>query len=82
MGGWGIKNLQLFSRALAEKMGWHIINSQSLWQQVMYFKYIYPLPMVDWIRRPILPLVGASIVCKAITQSLPIIKNGLAWKIG
>ena len=52
LGGWGIKNLQLFSRALAAKMDWVIINSRSLWQEVMYFKYIHLLIMMDWICRP------------------------------
>ena len=31
-GGWGIKDLHLFSRALAAKMGWHLISGQSLWK--------------------------------------------------
>jgi hypothetical protein len=31
LGGWGLKNIFLFSKALAAKGGWRILNSTSLW---------------------------------------------------
>jgi len=42
LGGWGIKDLHFFAKALAAKMGWKIIKSESLWKEVVYYKYIHP----------------------------------------
>eukprot|EP00253_Pinus_taeda_P030027 PITA_30027 len=39
-GGWGIKRLDLFSKALAAKLGWQLITSNSLWSRVVQLKYI------------------------------------------
>jgi hypothetical protein len=40
LGGWGLKNIFLFSKALAEKGGWRLLNSSSLWTRVVVQKYI------------------------------------------
>lgn len=82
LGGWGLKNLQSFVKALATKMGWQIIKLESIWQEVIYYKYIHSLSIMEWIRCPNMPSVGASNIWKAFTQSFNTIKQGLAWKIG
>jgi len=63
-------------------MGWQIINSESLWQEVVYFKYIHPLSIMEWIHKPSQSSLEASNIWKAISQPLSLIKDGLAWKIG
>ena len=50
LGGWGLKNIFLFARALVAKGGWHLIHSENLWTSVMIEKYIAPDSVVDWIR--------------------------------
>jgi hypothetical protein len=50
MVGWGLKNIFLFSKALASKGGWRIINTTSLWTKVVIQKYIEPVPLEIWIR--------------------------------
>ena len=35
IGGWGLKNIFLFSRAFAAKSGWRLISSTSLWTEVV-----------------------------------------------
>jgi hypothetical protein len=54
LGGWGLKNIFLFSKALAAKCSWRLINTQNLWTNVVYQKYVAPLSILEWIRNPIL----------------------------
>ena len=50
LGGWGLKNIFLFAKALGAKVSWRLIHTQSLWTHVVYPKYIAPLTLIDWIR--------------------------------
>jgi len=50
-GGWGIKRLDLFSNALAAKLGWQLLTSDSLWTRVVQVKYIKSLHLMDWFRQ-------------------------------
>jgi len=47
-GGWGIKRLDYFAKALAAKLGWQLITSHSLWTRVVYDKYITSENTMDW----------------------------------
>lgn len=60
------------------KMGWWIITSNSLWKEVVYYKYIHPQSVMDWIRRPAQGNTGTSIIWKAITPSMSLKKGCLA----
>jgi hypothetical protein len=51
LGGWGLKNIFLFSKALAAKACWRLISTNNLWQSMIYQKYIQPDSLEDWIRR-------------------------------
>jgi hypothetical protein len=82
MGGWGLKNIFLFSKALAAKGGWHIINTTNLWTKVIIQKYIEPVPLEFWIRSQQKSKKGASVIWKEILNAFPLIENGLAWKLG
>ena len=50
LGGWGLKNHFLFAKALAAKVGWRLISTQSLWTEVIIHKYILLPPILDWNR--------------------------------
>ena len=52
VGGWGLKDLPEFSLVLAAKQGWSLLKQNNLWAEVIYQKYIWPLDIIDWIRRP------------------------------
>ena len=41
-GGWGIKDLHIFAKALAAKMGWKIIKFESLWKEVVILSISIP----------------------------------------
>lgn len=34
-GGWGMKNIEIFSSALAAKLGWNVLTSRNLWAEVV-----------------------------------------------
>jgi hypothetical protein len=52
LGGWGLKNIFLFSKALVTKSNWRLITSESLWTKVVTQKYIHPDSVEEWIRHP------------------------------
>ena len=45
LGGWALKNIFHFSKALVAKGGWHILTSSSLWTKVIRQKYIAPVSL-------------------------------------
>jgi hypothetical protein len=61
-GGWGLKNPFLFSKALAAKNVWRLIQGTCLWAQVVRAKYISPNIVEDWIKIPIKQHNNASII--------------------
>jgi hypothetical protein len=82
LGGWGLKNIFLFSKALAAKSNWRLIVMQNLWTSVVYQKYIAPEPLEDWVRRPVKSALNCTIIWKALLNSFPIVGEGLAWRVG
>jgi hypothetical protein len=52
MGGWGLKNLPLFYRALSTNTLWRILTKPGLWSRVIKAKYLHHLPIHIWIRFP------------------------------
>jgi len=64
IGGWGLKNPFLFSKAIATKNVSRLIQGTSLWVQVVRAKYIAPNTMEDWIRNPLKQPNNASIIWK------------------
>jgi hypothetical protein len=75
-GGWGLKNTFLFSKALAEKNVWRLIQGTGLWAHVVRAKYIAPNSMEDWIKSPIKQQNNASIIQKIYYLCLP-----SSWKL-
>jgi hypothetical protein len=82
LGGWGLKNIFLFSKALAAKSGWRLLKTTSLWTRVVFQKYIAPDTLEGWIINPSKERTGVSVIWKAVTKSFSIIGEGLAWMIG
>jgi hypothetical protein len=82
LGGWGLKNIFTFSKALAEKCSWRLIKTNSLWTQVVHQKYIAPLSILEWIHIPSKTSSGASIIWKALIKAFDLVGNGLVWRVG
>jgi hypothetical protein len=82
MGGWGIKNIYSFGKALAAKSLWRCLMTQGLWHEVVVKKYLKKKSVVDWFRERRKNWVGISNIWRELITSLPIITDWLAWKPG
>jgi hypothetical protein len=82
LGGWGLKNIFFFSKALAEKFSWRLIKTSSLWTQVTYQKYIAPLSILDWVRSLNKTAAGISIIWKDLIKDFSLVGVGLVWRVG
>jgi ribonuclease HI len=82
LGGWGLKNIFLFSKALAAKSCWRLISVSSLWSLVVSQKYISPASIEDWIRNPNKSATNGSIIWKAMISSFSVVGDSLAWRVG
>lgn len=68
--------------ALAAKSLQRILESQGLWQQGIWQKYVDPLSFEEWVRFPVKHILNVPIIQKALIQSFPLLSNWLAWRIG
>ena len=51
LGGWGIKNLILFSQLMATKSLWRLAqNTDTLWGKEMTLKYYTKSSIIEWSR--------------------------------
>jgi len=82
LGGWGLKNIFLFSKALAAKGGWRLLKTNSLWTRVIKQKYLPEENIEDWVRNPRKSHQGGSLIWKAVIKSFHLIENKLAWNVG
>jgi hypothetical protein len=82
LGGWGLKNIFLFSKALATKVGWRLLSTKSLWTMVVENKYIHPDSLEDWICKPDKTNTNSSIIWKVVINSFQVVGDGLDWRIG
>jgi len=82
IGGWGLKNLFLFSKTLVAKNVWRVTQGIDLWVQVVRAKYISPNTMEDWIRNPFKQQNNASIIWKVGIYDFHLVGNWLIWQIG
>ena len=79
LGGWGLKNIFLFAKALATKVSWRLIHTDSLWSRVILHKYIAPLTILYWIRMEDKQCRGGFVIWKAIIKSFVLIGSSLIW---
>jgi hypothetical protein len=52
LGGWGLKNIFFFSKALAAKIVWWLIQGVGLWAQITKEKYFPHEYIIVWIQNP------------------------------
>lgn len=81
-GGWGIKDLHLFAKALAGKVGWRSMTTNNIYTLVVYKKHIFPSSVDDWVRFPNKKKANVSIIWKEVISSFSMVEIGLAWKVG
>jgi hypothetical protein len=81
-GGWGIKNIFSFGKALATKNLWRCLMIPGLWHEVIIKKYIKKKIVIEWFREGKKNWNGASNIWRALTSSLAILTDWLVWKPG
>jgi hypothetical protein len=72
-GGWGIKNIFYFGKALLAKSLWRSLMIPGLWHEVILKKYLKKKSVVEWLREGRKNLKGISNCWRALTLSLTII---------
>jgi hypothetical protein len=80
--GWGLKNIFLFSKAMAEKSSWKLISSENLWTNVGIQKYIHLALVEEWIRSSTKESTNWLIIWKAVIKSFSMVGEGISWRIG
>ena len=76
-----VKNIFSFAKALAAKVTWRLIATNSLWTDVVWHKYIAPSSIIDWFRSLDRQVAGVSVIWKVVLKSVEVIRQGLAWKV-
>jgi hypothetical protein len=82
MGGWGLKNLSFFNRALLANTLWRILMKPGIWSKVIKAKYFPQLPVLLWIRSSTMRPTAGSQTWKHLLSTLPIILHWLTWVPG
>jgi hypothetical protein len=74
-GGWGLHKLPLFNLALITTNLWRVLTHHSIWQQVIFDKYLHNSSIIDWIRHHSHKQVSASKFWTSLRRTLPIINH-------
>jgi hypothetical protein len=82
MGGWGLRNLPFFNRALLANTLWRIIMKPGIWSKVIKAKYFPQLPVLFWLRSASERPTVCSQTWKHLLTTLPIILHWLSWAPG
>jgi hypothetical protein len=79
LGGWGLRNIFVFYRALATNTLWHALMKLGIWHRVIKDKYFPHVPVVSWMRSTEGYTSFGSQSWKNILNTLPVILHWLAW---
>jgi hypothetical protein len=82
LGGWGIRNLDWFSQALAAKSLWRALFGTGLWSLAMHKKYLKGVDVIFWLRNENYRYLVASLFWRNLLLSVPLLKKWLAWSFG
>jgi hypothetical protein len=81
-GGWGLRNIFLFYRALATNTMWRALMRRGIWKNILKDKYFPHTSVLTWLRSVDLKHPFGSQTWKNLRNTLPIIIHWMAWKSG
>ena len=81
-GGWGLKDIGAFGRALNAKNLWRCLFVPCLWHRVVSAKYLRGWAIGEWIRLVEYDKMNISSVWRALLKAMPILKQWVAWRPG
>ena len=82
MGGWGLRDVELFNKYLAAKYLWRVLFHQGVWSRLMRKKYMKGVKVTKWLRKEMEGYSIASLLWRNLITASPIIKGWLAWEVG
>lgn len=82
LGGWGIKRLKEFNRALCAKSFWRMLFDKGFWGATVQAKYLKGLDPATWLCNFISAPGICSVVWRSLLKTCPIIKRSLCWEVG
>jgi hypothetical protein len=81
-GGWGLRNLVCFSRALATNTLWRALMHEGLWHRILKDKYFPFISVARWLHTINVMEAKGSKTWKYLLNSVHIILHWLAWRPG
>jgi hypothetical protein len=81
-GGWGLRNIYHFNRALAANSLWRVLMKDGIWHRVIKDKYLPYISVSTWFRSTTTKQPLASQTWKNLLKSLPLITHWLSWNPG
>jgi len=78
-GGWGIKILSLFNRALAVNTLWCCVMKDDLWHRVLLDKYLPSTTIVAWLKSTSKLQHNVSIFWHILVKLVEVITQQLPW---
>jgi hypothetical protein len=82
VGGWGLRNIFLFNKALASNSLWRVLSQDGIWHRVIIGKYITHLTILSWLRHTTTSPTNASPIWRSLLKFIHIIQHWLCWKPG
>lgn len=80
-GGWGLRNLVLFGKALYLKILWHGLFGVGLQRDVVHAKYLINRSLLEWLRK-LIKLVKGSMHWRNLMSNIYWIKHQLVQRFG
>jgi hypothetical protein len=81
-GGWGLRNIFIFYRALASNTLWRVLTKIGIWNRVIKDKYLPYESVHTWLRSASAGSTYGSQTWKNLINSLPLVLQWLAWNPG
>jgi hypothetical protein len=81
-GGWGIRNIFDFSKALAVNTLWGVLMSAGIWHKVIMDKYLPHSTIKNWFRSQTFQHNASSRIWSGLLKSVHLITHWLSWNPG
>lgn len=82
LGGWGLKDIKTFSKALVAKSLWRCcIQDSRIWVKIVRAKYLKNYSAYEWICMTDNNIKSYSNIWKAFSKARSIIKKKTGWKV-
>jgi len=82
LGRWGIRNINLFDKALATNTLWRVLIKDDIWHRVIKDKYLPYCSLTTWLRSMTFQLISALHTWKNLLKYIHLLTNWLSWSLG